>query len=214
MNSISHYIYRIESEIFAKLKLSRAFKTSCGLKNVNMSMFVPSLEIEGKEAVEILSDELYLGYDYLRDDYTLLDTPIDKSPHYALMKCLYENDDLSNCDYIKRWLSGTLDWRYGYKKPKDFSFFINRYKDAKKNIEKNQIKPIIAYKLGEKYYIYDGKHRAAMCAYNKIPVPCFVFDAEDIIKGVWVDLFEKIKDDKHYKKHKKLYSAYQSREVQ
>ena len=210
MNSISYYIYRIEEELLLKLKKTVIFDTACGLKNINMNTRVVPPETEGKAITEISPDELFLGYDYLKDDFTLLDTPVKKSPHYDMMKKLYAGEDISDCDYINRWISGTLDWRRGFKRPKKFDFFIQRFNLSKECIEKNEIKPVMVYKLGEKYYMYDGKHRAAMCAYNKIPVPCIVVDTKHMFSGIWEEMFKKILNKKGYKKHTEFYKKYAS----
>lgn len=210
MNSISYYIYRIEEELLLKLKKTATFKTAFGLKNINMNTRVITPETEGKEIIEIIPDELFLGYDYLKDDFTLLDTPIKESPHFDMMKRLYNGENISDCDYINRWISGTLDWRHGFIRPKNYDFFTQRFNISKENIEKNDINPVIVYKLGGKYYIYDGKHRAAMCAYNGLSVPCIVVDTEHMFSGVWREMFKKILNRKDYKKHTEFYKKYAS----
>lgn len=210
MNSFSYYVYRVKEKLFSKLNKSKAFRTSLGLKNINMSLRVIHPETDGNEIVMISPDELFLGFDYLKDDYTLLDTSIKKSPHYDMMKKLYEEKDISDCEYIKRWVSGTLDWRYGFIKPDNFDFFVKRFIQSKENIEKNTIKPVIIYSFCGKYYIYDGKHRAAMCAYNEMSVPCIVIDTEHIFSGVWEEMFKKILNRKYYRKHTEFYNKYAS----
>lgn len=210
MNSISYYLYRIEEELLLKLKKTATFKTVCGLKNINMNTRVIQPETEGKEITVISPDELFLGYDYLKDSFTLLDTPIKESPHFDMMKRLYKGESISDCDYINRWVAGTLDWRHGYIRPKNYNFFIQRFNRSKEDIESNNIKPVTVYKLGEKYYIYDGKHRAAMCAYNKINIPCIVLDTEHMFSGIWEELFKKILNRKDYKKHTEFYKKFAS----
>ena len=210
MNSVSYYIYKAQEKLFVKLKKSKAFNTHYGLKNINMSMHIVQPETEGKEVIYISPDELFLGFDYLKDDYTLLDTPIKESPHYDMMKKLYKGESISDCDYIKRWLSGTLDWRYGFIKPDNFTFFVQRFNQSKKNIENDEIKPVIAYKLGEKYYIYDGKHRAAMCAYNEMNIPCIIVDNNHMFSGLWQEMFKMILNKKDYKKHTDFYGKFLS----
>lgn len=210
MNSVSYYIYKVKEKIYVKLKKSKTIKTHYGLKNINMSARVIPPEICGKEIIEISPDELFLGYDYLKDNFTLLDAPIKKSPHYDMMKRLYEGQNIADCDYIKRWMSGTLDWRYGFIKPDNFTFFINRFNQSKENIKNNEIKPVIVYKLCEKYYIYDGKHRAAMYAYNESSVPCIVVDSKHMFSGVWEEMFMKVLNKKDYTKHTELYKKHAS----
>ena len=210
MNSFAYYVYKVKEKIFVKLKKSKTFNTHYGLKNINMSARIIPPETEGKEIISISYEELFLGFDYLKDCFTLLDTPIKESPHFDMMKKLYDEEDISDCDYIKRWVSGTLDWRYGFVKPDNFTFFINRFKNAKENIENNEIKPVIVYKLQDKYYIYDGKHRAAMCAYNGKSVPCIVVDTKHVFSGVWEEIFKKILNKKDYKKHTEFYKRHAS----
>ncbi len=210
MNKLCYYLYRIGEELLLKLKKTAVFDTASGLKNINMNTRVVQPETEGREKIEIHFDELFLGYDYLKDKFTLLDTPIKKSPHYDIMRKLYKGENISDCDYIKRWVSGTLDWRHGYIKPDKFDFFIEKFNQSKENIEKNEINPVLVYRLNEKYYIYDGKHRAAMCAYNEKCVPCIVIDTEHMFSGIWKDMFKKILNKKDYKKHTEFYKNYAS----
>ena len=104
MNRVSYYIYKIKEKIFVKIKKSKTFNNSYGLKNINMSMRIVLPETEGREIKEIPFDKLFLGYDYLKDEFTLLDIPITESPHFDMMKKLYMGEDISDCDYIKRWI--------------------------------------------------------------------------------------------------------------
>ena len=210
MNRVSYYIYKIKEKIFVKIKKSKTFNNSYGLKNINMSMRIVLPETEGREIKEIPFDKLFLGYDYLKDEFTLLDIPITESPHFDMMKKLYMGEDISDCDYIKRWIKGTLDWRYGFIRPKNYDFFVQRFNLSKENVERNEIKPVLVYNLNEKYYIYDGKHRAAMCAYNQMTVPCIVIDIEYMFSGIWDEMFKKILNKKDYKRHTEFYKRYAS----
>ena len=144
----------------------------------------------------------------------MIDKPIKDSPHYRLIDCLYRGDDVSQCDYIQRWLAGTLDWRFGFKNPRNYSFFVQRFEQARENLSKNQIKPIIIYKLGNKNYIYDGKHRAAMCAYNHVLVPCVVIETKTMFSGVWKEMFDMIRNDKNYAMHQEMYNLFIMQEVE
>ncbi len=213
MNTISYLLYRIQEKIFVKLHLFRAFKTSCGLKHFNMNLLVRIPPSENDKYCVLSPEELYLGIDYLTDENTLLDTPLSKSPHYDLVCKMNNNEDISECEYIKRWRKGTLDWRYGFRKPKNYNFFVNKFNDSKKNIIEGKNKPSLVYKVGEKYYIFDGKHRAAMCLLNNIDVPCYIIDRTTMFSNVWLFLLEMIKHDKNYSKHKKIFDAYMSQEV-
>ena len=210
MNSIAYYLYRIEEELLLKIKKTAIFKTTFGLKNINMNTRVVPPETEGKEITVISPDELFLGHDYLKDRFTLLDTPIKESPHFDMMKKLYAGESISDCDYINRWVAGTLDWRHGFIKPRNFDFFIQRFNLSKESIEKNEIKPVLVYKLNDRYYIYDGKHRAAMCAYNGLPVPCIIVDTAHMFSGIWEEMFKKILNRKDYKKHTEFYKKFAS----
>ena len=69
---------------------------------------------------------------------------------------------------------------------------------------------MLVYNLNEKYYIYDGKHRAAMCAYNQMTVPCIVIDIEYMFSGIWDEMFKKILNKKDYKRHTEFYKRYAS----
>ena len=217
MNPILYYLYKITEKLFDTLKIETAFKTKCGLKNIHMNKRIKPIEIQAENTVYLKAEDLFLGYDYLKDDFTLLDRPLKESPHYHLMEILYADagqEAIAQSEYIQRWLSGTLDWRFGFKDPNEYSFFIQRFHQSKENIAHNRIKPVIIYNLAGRYYIYDGKHRAAMCAYNNLQIPCVIVAAETVFTGVWKTLFDKIKKDGDYEKHRRLYQQYELQGVQ
>lgn len=100
--------------------------------------------------------DVFLSFDGLKDQYTLIERSISDSPHVELIRLINSGKDISECDYIKRETNGFLDHR-------DKQFFggkiINYH--LEKNKKNNRERLPIVYKLDDKYYVLDGKHRFA-----------------------------------------------------
>jgi len=146
--------------IFQLFGWSTFYFTKTGLKYINPKVnYKKDLELKKKM---LQPDELFLFADGLRDEFTLLDKPIKKSPHYQLMEDLKNGFDIENNLYINYAAKGKLDMRDETFYP--MCYYVERFKKQESLIENNKATPIKVFPLNGKYYILDGKHRAALFA--------------------------------------------------
>lgn len=198
---IRYYLLRATKKIFGN-KLFFVYRTSKGIKNFNLGflsvLFNPNIYKE----LLIDSKDLYLGPDYLKDEYSLINLSINDSPHYKLMETLFNNEDVLETDYMFRKRNGTLDWRDITPISSSYINSIkNKFKQRLIDIETDCYDPIIVYEYKEKYYIFDGKHRAALCSYLKKPIKSLVVSNDCIRSYTNRIFFEMMKDDNFYSKH-------------
>ncbi len=174
-NCLKNFVYSKISSLFYRFGLTKLFYSRKGLKFINPIYGCPKTKSTSPFFID--PNELFLDPDYLLDEYTLLDTPIIESPHYGLMKAIAENQDISKTDYAKRFVSGTLDGRIaGCLNKKFLTYMCNSYEKRVDEIKSGTYPPVITYVKDGKRYIFDGKHRAALCAYMEKNVLCI--DAE------------------------------------
>lgn len=177
-----------------------------GIKNINLNQLVfPGQNVLDK--IEISPNLLFMGPDFLKDKYTLLNTPLVESPHAQLMSLLYNGKNYSDSEYIKRYYYGYLDWRRGIKDI-DLNRFKKKNKDIVESVLSGNYEPVKIYQVGESYYVFDGKHRAALCAVLGKNVKCVVVSSDIACAGVWNRLFTYTKSNKLYCKHSIFYEQY------
>lgn len=152
--------------------MQRIIQTRAGIKFLNGSSFRSQYPLKSEGVLELRPDELFMGMDYLKDDFSLVNVNIKNTPHYSLMELIENDDDLSQSDYFRRFYDGTLDARIPHKQYNDYSFFLQKHISVKKDVIGGTYEPIIVYKINDRFYIYDGKHRAALCAYLNLPIKC------------------------------------------
>ncbi len=142
------------------------YKTKYGIKVLNRKS---DSEIQYvSESVLLNPNELYLGIDGLKDEYSSAGISCDNSPHADLMnKCLI--GDLSDSYYIRNERIGALDGRdtVFYND----SFHFEQFRKNLSQIEKDY-KPVKYYVIDGIKYIADGKHRASLCAIQNRKVKC------------------------------------------
>lgn len=202
---IRFYIWRILVKVTKRLRIFMIVDTNVGLKNLNFNLLIdiPS----GGEIVYIDSNDLYLGPDYIVDKFTLLDCPLHKSPHYEFMKALSENGDIYQTDYFKRYINGKLDWRYVQNPKVDLeACFISKFYKAKESIIRSKYAPITVYSINKKYYILDGKHRAALCALYNTRVKCRLVPADHLIGKIGQYMFQCIVSKPQFSLHKEFFN--------
>lgn len=162
-----HYLYY--KAIYAQRKLARRFfltklyESKVGIKSVN-SIFNLRIVNTTSEFFYVNTKDLFLEFDGLKDPYTLCDTPIAYSPHLFFLKAIQHGEDLEKTDYIQRCISGTIDMRSPRLiDQKTLVLFKEKFHERRQEVLNDTYKPIAIYKKENKYYIADGKHRAAMC---------------------------------------------------
>lgn len=193
-------LYRVVEKLCSVFHIIKVFETSKGLKNINMRS-VSNLGKTGTSVdLELDCNELFLGPDFLKDDYTLLGCPVSLSPHRFFMEAFLHNTDLYETEYVKRTINGTIDWRRP-QKVKDLSYWKGRFKKVYPCVDNDSYSPVVVYLRKGKYYIYDGKHRAALCAMLGRKVKCTLIP-DNCVTGFYGRYFFSImKNKKGYDKH-------------
>lgn len=201
MNKLKHYWFRIIESAYRKLKVIKVYKDKFGIKNINMYLVADIGTPRVLQKIELKPEDLFLGPDYLKDNYTLLDTCLLSSPHYGFMKCLLNNGDLKSTDYARRYSNGTLDWRRGYPLEKKITGWKKTFQIKREKALNGDTQAIRIYKNNGKYYIYDGKHRAALNAILGLPILCDEIELNNIVSFYGRYMFE-FMNGNDYKKHK------------
>ena len=190
----------VASKICKLFNKTIVYESKTGLKEINP--LFPTKQREIINLCTVSPDELFLGIDFLKDEYSLIDTPIKESPHFELMASLYNGEDGLNTNYTKRMLKGALDERYeilAFYLDKEYfkNCFSKKYGDIKNNLNER----VTIYKKNGKCYIHDGKHRAALCSFLDIPVQCEVVDFYEVCKEFNNNKLKIVQKKEKYKKH-------------
>ena len=107
--------------------------------------------------------ELFLGVDGLKDAYTHCGKTISESPHAELITRIIKGNTLGKSEYVRLERIGALDGRDTFWRPVSYHEKITRSRiEEARNPSATEEKPISVYEVGGKYYIADGKHRAAL----------------------------------------------------
>lgn len=206
---IKHYAFRIIEEFCKKNRIIHLYYSAVGLKNINMGYVADLGKIDASNKVLINAEELFLGPDFLKDKYTLLGTRITESPHYEFMKTLKQNEDFRKTEYIIRWENGTLDWRRAMPMEIYQNEWKLKFRERLKEIQNDSYKPIKIYKVGGKKYIYDGKHRAAVCALLNKKIQCEIISNNCIFSYYNRYMFNCIINKPEYSIHRKMFELHE-----
>lgn len=194
------------SKVCRIFKKTIVYQSKMGYKELN-PVYLQQTAEDCKE-INLCAQELYLGIDFLKDTYSLIDVPLRNSPHYHLMESLQDDGEWESTEYVSRMLTGALDERYeilAFYRNK--SYFHNCYQKRKAEIGQNQKKLVSVYQLNGRYYLHDGKHRAALCALMGIDVPCKVLSHETVLRDFNTKKIQKVMKSRGYTKHRSLFSA-------
>ncbi len=190
------------------LRKTVIYESKTGLKELNPVF-------NKRECAETVScvipvEELFLGVDFLNDEHTLMDTPITKSPHFGLMKTLSENGDIMQTDYVKRMLRGALDERFEITAYcLDRSYFPTCYQKGVTALQNGAGEEITVYQKNGRYYLHDGKHRAALCALLHKEAKCRVVPAAYAFGDFNAKKIKKLMASNDYQKHHQLFQDIQ-----
>lgn len=213
MNIIKYYLLQVEDKLLKRVRCVRFYQSRFGVKNFGASRLIGGRGFCNNTIIEIAPQNLYLGPDFLKDDFTLLECPLLESPHYHLMEVIHTGKPLSETDYMKRFTNGCLDWRRGQPMPKSFDHWYIKNNTARKKIIRGDYKPVIVYQQDNKYYIFDGKHRAAMCAQLGLSVKCCVVGSDVANADLWHYMFSIVGDRADYSKHITFHNNYLSSQL-
>lgn len=206
MKFVRYFYWKIIRLFCTRIGLFGIFKTRVGIKQINMGALSNPGTLKGE--VKLLSpDELFLGPDFLKDEFTLLGCPIKNSPHYDFMNTLLCNGDVNQSDYFKRFVDAKLDWRiYQYPFCRTQMYRL-KFSEAYENTKVNKYSPVVVYENGGKYYIYDGKHRAALCALLNIQVKCLIVDDNIAWSHIFFYMFRKMSGSECFTIHNKFFKS-------
>lgn len=116
---------------------------------------------------------MFLDADYLVDKHTLVGKCILDSPHCDLMKAIMEGRPIEATDYAARAQSGTLDVRNpSYLSRARIQRMQTLFQARLGEIKNATYDPVRVYWHKNRYCIFDGKHRAALCAVMGMEVNC------------------------------------------
>lgn len=184
---IEELYYRIIEKLFNIFNITKIYENKVGIKMINSQLKNQKQYIINE--IKLDKEDLYLGFDALKDSYTLCGVAIKDSPHYNFINTIKNGENIKSTDYYIRYSKGVLD---GRKKKnihnKDIKKFYEFYNIRKKEIENEIYKPIQVYKINDKYYIADGKHRAAFCAVMNKKIKCYEI-TDDFLKDstrIWI----------------------------
>lgn len=175
-----------------KLFFTKLYESRVGIKYI-MPIYAPTFKL-GNDIFYKDACDLFLDFDALKDRYTLCDIPVTESPHFFLMKALQNGDNLQNTDYVKRREYGTLDYRMPhYFSKHELDEYKEKFNNSKTEIESSDYRPVVVYQLKNRYYIADGKHRAAMCALLGYRVKCTLVNEAYVSDSFHLWMCEKMK---------------------
>lgn len=179
-----------------KLFISRVYKTKKGIKYTYPLIALRDAFKLDKPEFILNPEDMLLDMDFLRDEYTLCNCPITDSPHYELMRTLSQGGDIAKTSYIRRFRTGTLDWRNPMiVSSKDIHHFEQTYSKRCQEIQSDTYLPIQVYNYNGRYYILDGKHRAALCALMGRQVRCIEVSHDFLYDSFNAWMFEKMKTE-------------------
>lgn len=206
----SIFIYNILwilDKICKFLSIAIIYENNKGIKCLNKPQILNKTCILKKDnEVTLTHNDLFLGFDYLDDEHTLLNTPITLSPHFIFLSCVYNGEELTNTDYIERVREGYLDFRRARPvSKKDIIKHKEVFSKRIAEITRDTYEPITIYTVNGRAYIADGKHRAALCALLKKPIKCVKIEMLDMSPDFQNRIYNRMKKNhKRFKKNIKL----------
>lgn len=168
--------WRLEN-LCNRLKISPLVFQARGLKPFGYGYDPPGACPLLRAGVELEPWALLCPPDGLTDAWTLLGVPVPESPTFAFMQALEQGQPLAETAYIRRLVDGTLDqrWPYGARHLR-FQRFRQLYAARRAQILAGTYPPVRVLRVAGKYYVLNGKHRAALCALLGERVRCDVLD--------------------------------------
>lgn len=130
------------------------FENAYGVKAYAKPQFILMNE-EMYKCIDVVPGKVHLSFDALKDEYSHIGIPLSESPHVGLLYTIKNGGNIKETSYYKKEVKGQLDGRYELL---DCQTLIDSHMLAYSNKKKGY--PII-YKVGEVYYVLDGKHRLA-----------------------------------------------------
>lgn len=188
---IKYQMYRVLNKLAKITDISVIYETRAGIKSLNQLM--KSREQGGREFY-CAPEELFMGFDALKDKYSLVGVCVTESPHRTLMEALDGGEDIRKTEYCIRQKKGTLDSRSSAAvKKSTVKGFKDKFCRRREEVLADSYAPVQVYRLGEKYFIADGKHRAAMCAHLGKKVKCVEISSDFLLDSFRMWMYGKMK---------------------
>jgi hypothetical protein len=163
--------YRMLQAFSRRMGLSCIYKTPVGIKALNALYGFPRML--PKPPFSLSPRELFLDADYLVDEYTLVGMSLPDSPHCSLMKAIMDGRPIETTDYAARFQCGTLDVRNpSYLSRPRIQRMLSLFQARLDETKNAAYPPVVVYRHKNRYCIFDGKHRAALCAAMGLDVMC------------------------------------------
>jgi hypothetical protein len=169
--------YRVHARlnrIAWRIGLAAAYHTPVGVKRANGLFLTPMIDLHvSGEPVLVEPDRLRLGWDVLRDRYTLLETTVGASPHFRWVRSLAESGAEPDHVYIERVARGTLDWQSPQPvSPDRVERTRRQVREWLERIDRAEPLLVRVAWIGGEPYLIDGKHRAATAHLRGVEVLC------------------------------------------
>lgn len=206
------FVEKVLRRLSKHFSFSLLYETSVGIKS-SEQLISSDLFKYHADNVEFIckTENLYIGFDGLKDKYTNIDKSIIDSPHFEFIASINQNI-LEDLNYISQKMNGTIDFRSSVSNVEIQKLLeINELK--KEAVLNNSYKPIQTVRINKKHYIADGKHTAALCHFFNISPRC-----TDVTSVAYDSFFfwvykkmtlNPLKYSKHIEWFKKLYKIKQ-----
>lgn len=186
------------NRICRALRMNIYYHTKYGYKTIHGKKDnQPSIK-RPRKTIICSTDDLYLGVDGLYDEYSHAGIPVRLSPHYDLMNACEKKQLSDDCVYYELEKKGALDSRDCITRSIERHY--EAYNKAKTEIESGSYKPVLFYRVEGKKIIFDGKHRAALCAFLGFDVIAYEIDPFEACSNYILKL------RKYVRKHPDLFS--------
>lgn len=196
-------------KVCQRLDVALLYPTSTGIKCVNRPPYSERLsQLAGTEIIELTPGELRLGFDALKDEFTLMGVALTASPHVELMKLFAANASAEASDYVRRLRAGSLDLRAARRvTARHLLERREKFLQARARMESGPVEPVKIIRLAGANYIADGKHRAAVSALLGRPVRCVEATPAVYDSFNWWVWRKMEKTPERYQKHLRWFEA-------
>lgn len=204
---ILHFIDKLCRLVDATLIFENTAGIKCFNQQISSGLFDRFIV---KDIGPVSPQDLYLFLDRLKDDVTLTGKTIVASPYCELMAALKNGHDIRKTEYMRRLSRGALDSRLPARINNALiGYMRRRFKESQAQIQSGNMPAIKVVSISGRYYIADGRHRAALCALHGLSPRCL--DVTPIVRDSffhWLYLRMKKKPDAYRRQISLLESAY------
>lgn len=202
-------IRTIINRVCKSLDISVLYESETGIKCLNnISVKTPHRYLASGGTQSFSTENLYMCMDRLKDPYTLLYTNLLDSPHFELMQILRDGGDVMRSAYVQRLIRGTLDSRSPISVDRHYIQALrNTFQDKISAVQDGTYAPVQIIRVAGQWFIGDGRHRAALCAVEKVSLKCI--DISPVVYDTfnWWCYRKMLKARGNYKKHIQFFES-------